>query len=206
MTDGALEQAPGGVAEEADGEQHQQSLAERLVSDRAQRAVLVGLRVVPEGDLHGEETDDEPDDTAGEQAESREPRDGRAVLCLAGGLLDVGHGRSLPTRPQVQTPSSQSVIRCQAMDTGVGRSVPFPSRSSSFVNHRASSSSPSRATGAASASHTARKPSIRLAGNGHGWLLRYRTSRTTRPVSSTNPRKTACSALSPGSTKPARVE
>ena len=47
---------------------------------------------------------------------------------------------------------------------------------------------------------------MRLEGNGQGWLVTYSTSVTAMPASSSTSRTTACSALSPGSTKPASVE
>ncbi len=50
------------------------------------------------------------------------------------------------------------------------------------------------------------KPSIRLEGNGQGWLATYSTSPTTTPASSKTSRTTECSMDSPGSTNPARVE
>ncbi len=78
-------------------------------------------------------------------------------------------------------------------------------RRSSRENQRASSiSSPSTLI-----SHeTARavKPSIRLYGNGHGWLATYSTSPTLTPASSQTSRTTDCSMDSPGSTNPASVE
>ena len=50
------------------------------------------------------------------------------------------------------------------------------------------------------------KPSIRLDGNGQGWLATYSTSPTVTPASSATSRTHRCSIDSPGSTKPASVE
>ncbi len=77
--------------------------------------------------------------------------------------------------------------------------------SSSRENQRASSiSSPS--TSISEDPARAMKPSIRLEGNGQGWLATYSTSAMVMPASSNTSRATACSMDSPGSTKPASVE
>lgn len=99
-------------------------------------------------------------------------------------------------------------IRCVAIETPYGGSTSPDAKaaaSSSRENQRASSiSSPS--TSISEEVARAVKPSIRLEGNGHGWLATYRTSPTVTPASSCTSRATACSMDSPGSTNPARVE
>ncbi len=83
----------------------------------------------------------------------------------------------------------------------------MPARSSSRENQRASdSSSPSTVMPVPSGCARPRKPSIRLDGNGQGWLATYSTSATRTPASSSTSRPTACSIDSPGSTKPASVD
>ena len=82
-----------------------------------------------------------------------------------------------------------------------------PARNSSRLNHRLSAiSSPSGVVGWAWV--CAVNAIISELGNGHGCVARYWTpvTGTTTPASSPTSRTTACSNVSPGSTKPANVE
>jgi hypothetical protein len=105
-------------------------------------------------------------------------------------------------------PPYQSSISARAIDVPGGSTTEpcsTSARSVSRSNQRAArSSSPSTVMSVDSA--RARKPSMREAGNGHGWLPRYSTSPTTTEVSSRASRRMACSTDSPGSTNPASVE
>jgi hypothetical protein len=98
---------------------------------------------------------------------------------------------------------------CRAMDTGGGRPSSralTAASSSSRLYQCASASSVWSTVMAWPAGASARKPSIRLRGIGHGWLPTYLTLVTLIAVSSATSRITACSADSPGSTNPARID
>ena len=121
-------------------------------------------------------------------------------------LPDRAHPRS--PGPGSSAPYQDAMIRC-AIETGGGSRTSPPSIA-------ARSSVPAEPAGLGdlvgvdpdllAAGGVARNPSIRLCGIGQGWLPRYRTPSTVRPVSSSTSRATACSADSPGSTNPARIE
>ena len=53
--------------------------------------------------------------------------------------------------------------------------------------------------------YSAVNPTIRVLGNGHGWLPKYRMFSTSIPASSRISRWTHSSKVSPASTKPART-
>jgi hypothetical protein len=100
-------------------------------------------------------------------------------------------------------------MMCRAIDTDGGRAISrdlMAATSSSRLNQFASASSSWSTAMTWPAGASARKPSIRLRGIGQGWLPRYRTLCTLIPVSSATSRTTACSADSPGSTNPARID
>src|SRR6266436_479588 len=95
---------------------------------------------------------------------SREPRAELVAAQPENGDLEVGIA-DVPGREGYSSLHPSMSLR--AMASGGGRSTPS---SSSAVNQRTSSSSPSRALGSPDA-YSARKPSISELGKGHGWEL-----------------------------------
>ena len=68
VPDRGANQPPEGVAAETDRDEREQDLAERLVRDRVQRALLVRqLASVTECELEGENPDDSVDEPAGDE-------------------------------------------------------------------------------------------------------------------------------------------
>ena len=71
----ARNEPPERVAAEADREQREQHVAERLLLDRAQRALLVrDLAAVPDREVEREQADDPVDERARDEARAREDR------------------------------------------------------------------------------------------------------------------------------------
>ena len=69
MPDRSANQPPEGVAAETDRDEREQDLAERLMRDRVQRALLVRqLASVTERELEGENPDDSVDERAGDES------------------------------------------------------------------------------------------------------------------------------------------
>ena len=74
MADRGAHEPPERVAAEADRDEREQDLAERLVRDRLQRPLLVRqLAAVAERELQGENPDDPVDEPAGDEPGPREP-------------------------------------------------------------------------------------------------------------------------------------
>ena len=115
-------------------------------------------------------------------------------------------GLGAPAAPS-QTSSGDSGFGDPAVDQFAGDRDPRRDRSaaSSRRNHLASTISLWVEHDVARL-YSARKPIIRLCGNGHGWLTRTARCRPSMPTSSRTSRTTAPSRSSPGSTKPARHE
>ena len=71
---------PGGVRGEAGGQQDQERLAERLLGDRAQRAVLVrALLAATQRNLDREDPDDDVEDALRDEADPAQALDPRAL-------------------------------------------------------------------------------------------------------------------------------
>ena len=100
VTERGSEQTPDRVAAQPDREHDEEEAAERLVGDRAQRALLVReLPRVAHRDLECEDADDRVDQASRYEAGPREDLEGRRVddvaACTANGLdgRGVGHAR-----------------------------------------------------------------------------------------------------------------
>jgi hypothetical protein len=68
VPDRGADKPPEGVAAEADRDEREEKLAERLMRNGVQRTLLVGqLASVTKGELEGENADDRVDDRAGDE-------------------------------------------------------------------------------------------------------------------------------------------
>ena len=121
------------------------------------------------------------------------------------GCADAGGAYQVPGSGP---PYQDWMIWC-AIDTGGGSSsspAATSAASSARVRKRASAISSSSTVICCPGPASARNPSIRLCGIGQAWLPTYRMPLTAIPVSSQTSRATVCSADSPASTKPARMD
>ena len=96
----------------ARSQQDQQGLAERLLGDRVQRALLIGcLAAVAERQLDGQDADDHVDDAAGDQPGARQPLElvgARATRSpCACASTDRSSGGASCREPSIVSPSSR---------------------------------------------------------------------------------------------------
>ena len=112
------QEPPGGVAEQAEGDDRQQHRAERLVGDRPQRALLVGgLAAVAERELGRQHADHDVDHAARRDPESREPAEAaRAAEAMAvrAGPVDGERG----VHPRAGTRSVGASLRPEEFQIG----------------------------------------------------------------------------------------
>jgi hypothetical protein len=90
VADGRADEPPQAVAEKPDRDQAEQDLAERAARDGLQRTLLVGrLAARAEGDLDGQDADEDVDHAAGDEPGTGQPFELLAARDVLSGRLGV---------------------------------------------------------------------------------------------------------------------